>query len=520
MGSEIDDVRIHSYNLSAMKIRLTLYWLFCIVSLVACSKAQPTPLPTDPPTEQVLAATAPRDTAVPTATLVVQVTATPRPTLVPTATAEPIEPLVEASAQLVDDAGVLVVDHIVMAEAGWLALFSNANLLTVTKLAAGEQRALELIVDPLAIGEVVQIALYETGEGDFSAETTPPITYNNTPVTTSFTVEKQITTPKLIAIDQNVLEDGIIRLTSVVALTDGWLIAYNDADGELGQQVGIQWVYAGVHENVAIPTLWREATPLLHIVLHEDAGDVGLFDAQDDAMVQVAGALVSAEFKALYPPDIAILNQPVISGTVVIERVISDGPGWLTISFEDDLGQPANVIGFAPLVDGVNEQVLVEVVANAITPILYAQVHEDSGTIGEFDFPAGDLPVDYQGQNYVFPFETDTGNYIFSLDQPIEYADGKARIVVPLVVADVNIFAVVRTDLEGLLGDPIGHQWLPAGITRNVVIEIDAEEATPRLFIVMHIDRDQRKIFEFPDGRDFELQRRRAPIAAPFFVLE
>ena len=249
-------------------------------------------------------------------------------------------------------------------------------------------------------------------------------------------------------------------------------------------------------------------------------GEEGLFDRGTDPIVRVGGEAISAEVRATFPLDIAIINQPVLNGEVIIDRVISDGPGWITILFENDAGEPGNVIGFTQLVDGVNENVIGEVNQPLVTPVLYARLHEDTGVAGDFDFPNEDPIVLYEEQVIVFPIATDTGNYIATMDQAIDYSNGEAHITVPLVVADIEVFVVVREDVEGSLGNVLGYEWVAAGVTRDLEIEIDAEAATPTLYVAMHIDRDELMVFEFPDGRDFELQRRRAPIAAPFAVLE
>ncbi len=70
-----------------------------------------------------------------------------------------------------------------------------------------------------------------------------------------------------------------------------------------------------------------------------------------------------------------------------------------------------------------------------------------------------------------------------------------------------------------MLGDVIGYTWRPPGVHRDIVVEIDAEAATETLYAGMHIDRDAMQQFEFPDGRDYELQRQRTPITSPFVVL-
>ena len=505
-----------------MRNRFLLCCLLLTLLLAACSEGEPEPTatsePTAAPTEVAIAATA---TTVPPAATDEPPTATPEPTNTPeptlTPTPEPIVPEVEASEQRVDEDGVVVIDRVFVEEDSWVALFAGDQLLAASTVDAGETERIRLTVDPLAISDELTARLYEGGD-DFSAES--PLLLNGDPIETTIAIDLQITMPQVMAADQLVTEESVITVSDVVALSDGWLAVYNDDDGELTDMVGIQWLPAGEADEIDIPIVWREAWPTLRVVLHEDGGDEGLFDRGTDPIVRVGGEAISAEIRATFPLDVAIIHQPVLNGEVLIDRVISDGPGWITILFENDAGEPGNVIGFTQLVDGLNENVIVEVGDAIITPILYARLHTDTGVAGDFDFPNEDPIVLYEEQVIVFPFSTDTGNYVATMDQAIDYSNGEAHITVPLVVADINVFVVVREDVEGTLGDVLGHAWVPAGVTRDLEIEIDAEAATPVLYVAMHIDRDELMVLEFPDGRDFELQRRRAPIAAPFTVLE
>ena len=505
-----------------MTFRLLLCWLLCTVLLIGCAEPAPTPTATievvfqatEVAVEESTEAATEEATAVPP-------TSTPLPEPTSTPTPEPTVQLIRAAAQTVDDSGSVRIRRIVVAEDSWLALFSNDKLLGAWDIAAGETENLDVVIDPLLVGVLIEARLYEGGEEAFSAETTPQLIQDNDPIVATFDINRAITFPSITGITQDVEEDGIVRLTSLVSPSDGWVVAYNDDGGQPGDMVGLQWIFAGQHSNIAIPLLWRQATPTLHVLLHADEGESGRFEPGIDPIVQLGDDQVSTTFTVTYPPDIAIIDQPVISNTLLIDRVISDGPGWLTIIFETEEGLPGNVIGFAPLVDGVNEMVSVEILPNAYTPILYAQVHQDIGEVGVFEFPGGDPPAIYRDEVFLFPFATDTGNYVVSADQAIDYADGKAMVNVPLAVGDVDMFVVVRTEVEGLpLGDVIGSTWVPAGISRNVLVEIDAESATPLLHVALHIDRDILKVLEYPDGRDFELQRRRAAIAAPFLVLD
>ncbi|MBK9613796.1 hypothetical protein [Candidatus Amarobacter glycogenicus] len=72
-----------------------------------------------------------------------------------------------------------------------------------------------------------------------------------------------------------------------------------------------------------------------------------------------------------------MLDQPVIGGTITVERVISNGPGWLVV-YQDEGGSPGLIIGSAPLVDGLNEQVPVSVRESGVTPQLFIFLHEDT----------------------------------------------------------------------------------------------------------------------------------------------
>ena len=497
--------------------RLLLVGLFALL-LAACA-SEPTPTETPEPTFAAPPTATPTQPPPPTAEPTdVPPTATPP---LPTPTAEPIRSQIEAADQMVGDDGLIRIARVVSAEKGWLTLTSsNINLLTIS-IEPGTLENIEATVDPLLLGSTARLQLF-AGDGDtFDPEVHAPMEVDGTPVEASIAIDLQITTPQIVMLKQEVFEDGIVIAESVVATEAGWLAIHNDNNGELGEVVGFYVVRgAGVYARVPVPITWRTATPTLHAVLYGDGGEIGRFEPEIDPIIRVQDSYVQAQFDATYPPDIFIINQPVLSNTVIVERVISNGPGWLTIMFETAEETPGNIIGFAPLQDGVNEYVQVELVPGAATPVLYAQQHVDDAPLGEFDFPGGDLPTLYKGQTHTFFFNTDIGNYILSADQSIQYEGGIATVTVPMAVVDLDAWVVIRAELaEGILGNVLGYASRSAGIHRDIVIEIDAENATETLYATLHIDRPPLQVFEFPDGLDFELQRRRAPIASPFVIL-
>ncbi|HEC23774.1 MAG TPA: hypothetical protein ENI95_12750 [Chloroflexi bacterium] len=92
--------------------------------------------------------------------------------------------------------------------------------------------------------------------------------------------------------------------------------------------------------------------------------------------------------------------------TVTIARVVSDTPGWLVIHADNE-GAPGPILGFAPVEAGENTDVVVEIDASRATETLYAMLHVDAGTAGEFEFPDGeDVPArDAEGNVVTPPFK-------------------------------------------------------------------------------------------------------------------
>ena len=507
--------------------------LIFILGLIGCggNDAAPEATPTDevfvipqPTSEPVVTATALPTLPPPTATATAApMTATPAPSATPepTATPEPIVPLIEMPSTIViDDSGEFVVDRVVSLEDGWLVVVSAESIITQVPIETGENSNVTITIDPLAASESMGVRLYTGNPASFSEESNELVETESGIVEAMFDVSLDFALPALAVSDQAVAEDGAMVIDTVVALADGWLAVYNDADGELGERVGIAYVEKGENRNVPIQINWRAAGLDLQAVLHVDDERIGRFDYPDsDAPVLVRNQPLQASVRVQLPPDVIVYHQPIANGRVSIDRVVSDGPAWLAILREDSEDVPGNIIGFAPLVDGVNEFVEVEVVPELATPILYVQLYSDTKDIGEFEFPSYDPAIWYDGQPKYFPFSTTTGNYVVSMDQVVPTGDATATVTVPVVVGDLPMWVAVRTDVEGALGDVLGYEYVPAGLTRNLEIEITTDALTDVLHVVLHIDQDEPEVFDFPDGRDFELQRRRQPIDAPFIVL-
>ncbi len=500
---------------------MTLFAILILSSMMACRQdATPSLSPTTEPATPVEA------TAVPP-------TNTPIPDPDPTATAvatiapTPILPSISVSAQALDDNGRLQIEAVTMAEAGWVVLFAQrdgqaAEVVGVTAVSAGVHADVTVELNPLdATSTLIAVLHMDDGEvGVFEFPDADAALEDETgALSTLFEVDIQVSLPAINISDQTVGEDGLVQVESVFSVEDGWLIIHTFQDGEIGQTLGVAYVEPGLNEAIKIGIPWREATPQLVGVLYEDNGRFQRFDSvEDDLPVLVGGELIMKPFFVSLPLDVYVLDQPVIENRLSIERVISEGDSWLVVYLNDN-DAPGFIIGSVPLLDGLNEQVEVEVATGSITEQLFIFLHDDT-TVGDgFDFPANDPPLLYNGRlPNPFSFRVNPGNYLVTQDQ-IMIEDGeKTAVSIPFAVVDVPAWVTVHADNNGQLGELLGVTLLSPGINRTIEIEIDFEMATETVHAALYLDAGTLGEFEI-GAQDVPLQRNRSIIRSPFVLL-
>lgn len=473
----------------------------------------------------------PEPTATATATAVTTPTVTPSPQPTPTPTIPPsptpILPAVAVDDQVLRDNGRLTIAAVTMPEPAWLVIRAERDgqvgeVLGYAPVETGRNEALEVVIDPLAATERLTAVLHLdagiSGTFEFPG-LDEPLVLDGEPVASSFAIQRDMRLPALSAADQAILEDGLVRLDSVYALAPGWVVIHAAVAGAPGPILGHTFVPAGEHEGVVVHIPWRQGTPRLYAMLYADNGREQRFDYPDDDLpILVAGQPVALPFSATYPPDVLVLDQPVVDDSIMVERVISNGPGWLVV-YRDEGGVPGLIIGSAPLNDGLNEQVVAPVRAANVTEQLFIFLHEDTEPGGGFNFPAADPQITYQGRiPNPFSFRTNPGNYLVTRDQMVRVEEGETAVLLPYVVADTPLWVVIYSDDGGELGEIIGQTWLSAGIARDLSILIDPALLTQTLYAVLHLDAGQEEIFE-PAGPDVPLQRNRTLIRSPFTIL-
>jgi len=454
---------------------------------------------------------------------------TPRPS--PTPEPTPVVPTIAVADQVLTDEGQIEIMRAISTEVGWLVLYNQTegelgDVLGATAVEPGLNTDLTITVDPLQAASTLVAMLHvdagTLGEFEFPEGPDEPLRWETAVIASPFNLEFDLSRPVIVVDDQDVREDGLVTIESVLAPEAGWLLIHANEAGELGQVLGSAPLQAGRNENIQIHIPWREATPVLYAVIHQDAGRTQRLDYPGaDTPLLVNDEPVIMSFTATYPPDIYVVDQPIIDGIFEVERVISNGPGWLVAYFDDE-GEPGLIIGSVALEDGLNERVQVEVLESAITPVLHLRLHEDTMPGDEFDFPRVDPPVTYNGRlPNTFTFNTNPGNYLAVRDQALTPTEGgAATVTVPLVVVDVPAWLAIHTYEDGERGELLGFAPTELGVNHDVVVEIEAEAVTRRLYAVLHLDAGEEGEFEYPGGPDVPLQRNLRFVQVFFTVLD
>jgi hypothetical protein len=99
-------------------------------------------------------------------------------------------------------------------------------------------------------------------------------------------------------VENAALQDKFIVVKSVEAPADGWLVAHQAENGQPGDIIGFMSVKAGTNQEVQIPLAGTlEPGAGIVLMLHEDAGTMGTFDAAEDKPVMEGDKPTMVEVK-------------------------------------------------------------------------------------------------------------------------------------------------------------------------------------------------------------------------------
>jgi predicted lipoprotein with Yx(FWY)xxD motif len=388
---------------------LTLLVIFLLVALAACSPN------TNPAANQANPQTQPA-------------------TAVTTGNANPS---VTVKDQVYDGTTIVVADA-VSPGPGWMVIHNQENgalgpPIGETQINGGENKDIVVKIDPAQATDVMYAMLHQDG-GTVGKYEFPgpdvPVMIDGVMLAPAFnaTVHSGTAdiTPLIKVTDQDIAA-GKVTIASIASSGPGWVtVNVQGADGSPGSEIGYTAVKSGSSENVVITVDASKATPVLFVMLYQDAGESGKYEIPDpDAPQQANGQAVSASFKTeaagmvmdtpaaggygspataapvtpgASQPSITVSDQPIQNGTVTVSQVVTNGNWWLVIHKQNPNGEMGEYIGATLLPSGVSNNVVVEIDENRATPVLYAMLHEDLGESGKLQFPGPDLPVMVNGE--------------------------------------------------------------------------------------------------------------------------
>lgn len=192
-------------------------------------------------------------------------------------------------------------------------------------------------------------------------------------------------------------------------------------------------------------------------------------------------------------PSLTVSDQ-VSSGSVVIDQVVSDGPGWVVVRGAGGRGTPGPVMGQTSVPAGVSENVVVDLNLDLATRQLFAALHADDTNEGAWDFgleAGADAPVEVDGEAVQQLF---TAYIIDMTDQPVAEDN---TVFADTVVMNEAGWLVIHSDDNGQPGPVLGFAPVRAGRNADVTVEIDSEGRTDVLWPMLHVDTGAAGEYEF-----------------------
>ncbi|RPI78255.1 MAG: hypothetical protein EHM41_25725, partial [Chloroflexi bacterium] len=184
------------------------------------------------------------------------------------------------------------------------------------------------------------------------------------------TGDGEAVTPSVSVTNQE-LVDGAVTIPVIVSDGRGWMVIHIDDGGSPGEVIGVAPVADGSSADVLVPIDVTKATESLFAMLHTDAGTPFSYDFPgDDVPVMAGDQMVNVRFglEGEIPtelvPAVVTLDQPLgDDNSVLVPAVLSQAEGWLVIH-ADANGGPGPVLGWAPVVAGLNTNVAIDLGEN------------------------------------------------------------------------------------------------------------------------------------------------------------
>ncbi len=187
----------------------------------------------------------------------------------------------------------------------------------------------------------------------------------------------------------SMMDNTSIYVESVLSADEGWVIIHADSDGTFGAVAGMARIAPGLTTDLVIE-LDANATSVLWPMLHENTGDLELYEfageGTPDLPVFVNDEVVT--FPVMTAPFIS--QSVVLDGNVLtIDAAQIDAHGWLIIHADND-GSFGEVLGVAPLTEGLNTTITIQLDDVKVGDIVWPMLHYDTGELGHYGFAGAD----------------------------------------------------------------------------------------------------------------------------------
>ena len=201
--------------------------------------------------------------------------------------------------------------------------------------------------------------------------------------------------PSVVIAPNQIVEQDSIVIKAVYLDKPGYVVIHIvTLDNKPGPVIGrSELLKEGITTNLRIALENYKGRGELIAMLHYDDGDGTYNFPGPDKPVVVDGAIVQSIFKITNTePSIAVSDQEIKDGVVVIDGLFLDKPGYVAIHVVTPEGTPGPVIGHSSLLVGQLVKVVVPIPDYAGEEELIAMLHYDDGD-GEYNFPGPDGPV-------------------------------------------------------------------------------------------------------------------------------
>lgn len=192
-------------------------------------------------------------------------------------------------------------------------------------------------------------------------------------------------------------------------------------------------------------------------------------------------------------PSVTVSDQVILNNIAWVTSAYSAGPGFIVVHIDDGTGKPGPVAGFRSINAGWNYNIGITIDPTIATPTMFAMLHEDTGTVGLYEFGSvegADVPVVANGAVVTPPFKAE----LITPDDQFVVGD---TVTIGNVVTNAPGWLVIHAGDAQNFGAVLGQTQVQAGNNANVVVTLAAQGRTDILWPMIHVDTGTPGVYEF-----------------------